>query len=102
MGWAARSGYWRGNIKAAWRNARSRLIKKAKAICGRSSMAERQLPKLHTRVRFPSPAPIISQPSQIVGRVSRAQHAVLTRAELQGVTRRCCLKVADYAVANPP
>ena len=25
---------------------------------GRSSMAERQLPKLHTRVRFPSPAPI--------------------------------------------
>ena len=25
--------------------------------CGRSSMAERQLPKLHTRVRFPSPAP---------------------------------------------
>src|SRR6266576_3995337 len=24
---------------------------------GRSSMAERQLPKLHTRVRFPSPAP---------------------------------------------
>ena len=27
-------------------------------ICGRSSMVERQLPKLHTRVRFPSPAPI--------------------------------------------
>ena len=27
------------------------------AICGRSSMVERQLPKLHTRVRFPSPAP---------------------------------------------
>ena len=27
--------------------------------CGRSSMAERQLPKLHTRVRFPSPAPIL-------------------------------------------
>ncbi len=25
--------------------------------CGRSSMVERQLPKLHTRVRFPSPAP---------------------------------------------
>ena len=24
---------------------------------GRSSMAERQLPKLHTWVRFPSPAP---------------------------------------------
>jgi hypothetical protein len=28
--------------------------------CGRSSMAERQLPKLHTRVRFPSPAPLLS------------------------------------------
>src|SRR6266853_5677576 len=27
------------------------------ATRGRSSMAERQLPKLHTRVRFPSPAP---------------------------------------------
>ena len=26
-------------------------------ICGRSSMVERQLPKLHTRVRFPPPAP---------------------------------------------
>ena len=25
--------------------------------CGRSSMVERKLPKLHTRVRFPSPAP---------------------------------------------
>ena len=29
--------------------------------CGCSSMVERQLPKLHTRVRFPSPAPILSQ-----------------------------------------
>jgi hypothetical protein len=28
--------------------------------CGRSSMAERQLPKLHTRVRFPSPAPSLA------------------------------------------
>src|ERR1700746_2202369 len=28
-----------------------------KGECGRSSMVERQLPKLHTRVRFPSPAP---------------------------------------------
>jgi hypothetical protein len=28
--------------------------------CGRSSMVERQLPKLHTRVRFPSPAPIFA------------------------------------------
>src|SRR3989344_6935407 len=29
----------------------------SKNDCGCSSMAERQLPKLHTRVRFPSPAP---------------------------------------------
>jgi hypothetical protein len=28
---------------------------------GRSSMVERQLPKLHTRVRFPSPAPALSR-----------------------------------------
>ena len=27
--------------------------------CGCSSMVERQLPKLHTRVRFPSPAPVV-------------------------------------------
>ena len=27
-------------------------------LCGCSSMVERQLPKLHTRVRFPSPAPV--------------------------------------------
>src|SRR5450631_282766 len=36
-------------------------IQKAKnRDCGRSSMVERQLPKLHTRVRFPSPAPAFS------------------------------------------
>ena len=29
---------------------------------GRSSMAERKLPKLHTRVRFPSPAPVCFVP----------------------------------------
>ena len=28
-------------------------------LCGCSSMAEHQLPKLNTRVRFPSPAPRI-------------------------------------------
>ncbi len=28
--------------------------------CGRSSMVERELPKLYTRVRFPSPAPEFS------------------------------------------
>src|SRR5437016_3954984 len=34
----------------------------SRAARGRSSMAERQLPKLHTRVRFPSPAPISQHP----------------------------------------
>ena len=32
--------------------------------CGCSSMVERQLPKLHTRVQFPSPAPILKQLSK--------------------------------------
>src|SRR5256885_7774449 len=38
----------------------SREPKKSQSTgCGRSSMVERQLPKLHTRVRFPSPAPAL-------------------------------------------
>ena len=41
----------------AWRAAPSRLNQDGKPDRGRSSMVERQLPKLHTRVRFPSPAP---------------------------------------------
>src|SRR6266567_6518438 len=62
-------------LEPAWRMARSRLIKEERdldnrlpvfpkvmresttVLRGRSSMVERQLPKLHTRVRFPSPAP---------------------------------------------
>ncbi len=32
---------------------------------GCSSMVERQLPKLHTRVRFPSPAPVSARPCPI-------------------------------------
>ena len=39
---------------------RSRLTIAMVETCGRSSMVERQLPKLHTRVRFPSPAPALS------------------------------------------
>ena len=31
-------------------------------FCGRSSMVEHQLPKLNTRVRFPSPAPRRGEP----------------------------------------
>jgi hypothetical protein len=33
-----------------------------RALRGCSSMVERQLPKLHTRVRFPSPAPLVHEP----------------------------------------
>src|SRR5882757_11511336 len=72
------------NCDPAWRTARRGLIRqehdpekwapvfrkdhaKKRRHRGRSSMAERQLPKLHTRVRFPSPAPSLRQ--QFVGRV---------------------------------
>src|SRR5438874_7280011 len=53
---------WR-SVKGWRRQSPSRLADRtvsANQGCdrGRSSMAERQLPKLHTRVRFPSPAPI--------------------------------------------
>ena len=34
-------------------------------VRGRSSMVERQLPKLHTRVRFPSPAPNLQASSSV-------------------------------------
>src|SRR5437660_12121316 len=53
MRWARRRV---AGLQPAWRMARSRLIRRHGR--GRSSMVERQLPKLHTRVRFPSPAPI--------------------------------------------
>ena len=36
-------------------------------ISGRSSMVERQLPKLHTGVRFPSPAPDFLKNSGYLG-----------------------------------
>src|ERR1700761_2884812 len=51
----------------AWRMAPSRLIKADGR--GRSSMVERQLPKLHTRVRFPSPAPA-RDPCKFVGKIA--------------------------------
>ena len=41
-------------------SAIARAPDEAKATGGRSSMVERKLPKLHTRVRFPSPAPALS------------------------------------------
>ena len=46
-----------------------------RACCGCSSMAERQLPKLHTRVRFPSPAPALHMPCGFaVGRLGLPSH----------------------------
>src|SRR5262249_2705483 len=42
------------------RSSAAALALEYRQDCGRSSMAERQLPKLHTRVRFPSPAPRLS------------------------------------------
>src|SRR5207248_2394060 len=69
--WAQRSGR-RGDDPppanrgaALFRFGRSRYGASAASLGGgrgRSSMAERQLPKLHTRVRFPSPAPSIPAP----------------------------------------
>src|SRR2546423_9506211 len=53
------------NCDPAWRTARRGLIRqRRRRQRGRSSMAERQLPKLHTRVRFPSPAPC-AHPNQV-------------------------------------
>src|SRR4051794_33825488 len=52
--------------------------------CGRSSMVERQLPKLHTRVRFPSPAPIFAL------RNSTTQHSRVS-AETIGPARAFAL-----------
>jgi hypothetical protein len=47
-----------GGIRGAGRKLR-RYVRSV-SRCGCSSMVERQLPKLHTWVRFPSPAPILT------------------------------------------
>src|SRR6185369_16560067 len=57
--------------------------------CGCSSMVERQLPKLHTRVRFPSPAPVLPE-----ARVSIRQEASMER-----ITRRTCMAIATMGAA---
>ena len=56
-----------------------RRLQASEAMSGRSSMVERKLPKLHTRVRFPSPAPICV-PWQLI--------AVADRSEIKRVDRR--------------
>src|SRR3569832_2348335 len=53
----------------------------AERACGRSSMVERQLPKLHTRVRFTTPAPIrraINRKKRRSGPVRSARGASLS------------------------
>ena len=82
------AGCGRGRRPALPRRAFALSLPQLRAICGargRSSMVERQLPKLHTRVRFPSPAPTLSRFS-VKGftgsftafvRVSRPQKRVL-------------------------
>ena len=53
------------------------------AARGRSSMVERQLPKLHTRVRFPSPAPAFE--SSAFGRRADPGTATVARNSLFAV-----------------
>ncbi len=43
-------------------------------FCGCSSMAERKLSTLTTRVRFPSPAPFLADPGFIAGIVQLVEH----------------------------
>ena len=59
---------------------------------GCSSMVERQLPKLRTRVRFPSPAP------------TKATHQNLVLKYMKQLTRSQVVRVAiaQLAQANPP
>src|SRR3954464_2141441 len=77
VGWGSRD-----KRQGAWRIGWSRLNQAMPSGRGRSSMAERQLPKLHTRVRFPSPAPAFALPDRataaylspsIAGRVLMSQ-----------------------------
>ena len=55
---------------------------------GRSSMAERQLPKLHTRVRFPPPAPVVAH------RRSRSD----SHEKSAGITNICCYHRNNWLV----
>src|ERR1700736_2330947 len=64
-------------------------------VRGRSSMVERQLPKLHTRVRFPSPAP--SRPLLISRRlVLQAVAGAATLVAMPSGARTQNYKTANY------
>jgi hypothetical protein len=52
---------------------------------GRSSMVERQLPKLHTRVRFPSPAPAFAAAQLRLASQQRRRRALTAPAALRGL-----------------
>ena len=54
--------------------------------CGRGIMVARQLPKLKTRVRFPSPAPKI-QPTLVVGFIFGDEASEENPTELPTATR---------------
>src|SRR5262245_58701940 len=82
---------------------RSFRMLKAASLRGRSSMVERQLPKLHTRVRFPSPAPS----SRHFGPAYRGGIAIsvkLSQFGLQDLYGRPVRKVVDEQriVRHPP
>ncbi len=57
-------------IPATWPAPRATTLRPDRRKCGCSSMAEQKLPKLTTRVRFPSPAPPLRQTSRFVGKAS--------------------------------
>ena len=75
----------------------TRFLTKRKTLiwleCGCSSMVERQLPKLHTRVRFPSPAPVFPERKRIDRASCTAGPAVRfgsRRSALKSICRSIC------------
>jgi hypothetical protein len=81
---------------------------KRKAPRGCSSMVERQLPKLHTRVRFPSPAPGFSSPYhdiQARDPVQTARTSVLdagqARKLLDSIRITCTVTLLDGTLVVP-
>src|SRR4029077_10295403 len=68
-------------------------------------MVERQLPKLHTRVRFPSPAPIVcgKQPQKIskMGRNAMAKSAFWVAALGLGLFGASAALADDLTLTSP-
>src|ERR1051325_9517610 len=92
---------WSGAEQGAF-SCRARSPFAMVAACGRSAMVERQLPKLHTRVRFPSPAPAAS-PSSID--LSCCRCAIRPWAGMLPASRKACGTVRsrrDSAIFSLP